>query len=64
MIITDAAKATFGNNVLVAPNCCFTTAEHAMDPEMRKRYRNSKTDCYRNNVWIGVGSTVLAGVET
>ena len=32
MIITDGAKVTFGDNAFVAPNCCFTTAEHAIDP--------------------------------
>lgn len=33
MIITDGAKVTLGNNVFVAPNCCFTTAEYAIDPQ-------------------------------
>lgn len=64
MIITDGAKVTFGDNVFVAPNCCFTTAEHAIDPEMRKAgVEIAKPITVGNNVWIGAGSTILAGVE-
>ena len=64
MIITDGAKVTFGDNVFVAPNCCFTTAEHAIDPEMRKSgVEIAKPITIGNNVWIGAGSVILAGVE-
>lgn len=64
MVITDGAKVTFGNNVFVAPNCCFTTAEHAIDPEMRKAgVEIAKPITIGDNVWIGAGSTILAGVE-
>lgn len=63
MVITDGAKVTFGNNVFIAPNCCFTTAEHAIDPEMRKAgVEIAKPITIGNNVWIGAGSTILAGV--
>lgn len=62
LIITDGAKVTFGDNVFIAPNCCFTTAEHALDPEMRKTgIEIAKPITVGNNVWIGAGSTVLAG---
>lgn len=64
MIITDGAKLTFGNNVFVAPNCCFTTAGHAIDPEMRKAgVEIAKPITIGNNVWIGTGAVILAGVE-
>ncbi len=64
MIITDGAKVTFGDNVFVAPNCCFTTAQHAIDPEMRKAgIEIAKPITIGNNVWIGAGCTILAGVE-
>ncbi len=64
LIITDGAKVTFGNHVFIAPNCCFTTAEHAIDPEQRKAgIEIAKPITIGNNVWIGAGSTVLAGVE-
>lgn len=63
LIITDGAKVTFGDNVFIAPNCCFTTAEHAIDPEMRKSgVEIAKPITVGNNVWIGAGSTILAGV--
>lgn len=64
LVITDGAKVTFGNNVFIAPNCCFTTAEHAIDPEQRKAgIEIAKPITIGNNVWIGAGSTILAGVE-
>lgn len=63
MIIQDGARVTFGDNVFVAPNCCFTTAEHAIDPEMRKAgVEIAKPITIGNNVWIGAGSIILAGV--
>lgn len=64
MIIQDGARVTFGDNVFIGPNCCFTTAEHAVDPEMRKRgIEIAKPITIGNNVWIGAGSTILAGAE-
>lgn len=64
LIITDGAKVSFGDNVFIAPNCCFTTAEHAIDPELRKAgIEIAKPIKVGNNVWIGAGSTVLAGAE-
>ncbi len=63
MIITDGAEVRFGDHVFVAPNCCFTTAEHAIDPEMRKAgIEIAKPITIGNNVWLGAGTTVLAGV--
>lgn len=63
MVITDGAEVTFGDHVFVAPNCCFTTAEHAIDPEMRKAgVEIAKPITIGNNVWIGAGCTILAGV--
>ena len=64
LIIQDGAGVSFGNNVFIAPNCCFTTAEHAIDPEMRKAgVEIAKPIKVGNNVWIGAGCTILAGVE-
>ncbi len=63
MIVTDGARVSFGDNVFVAPNCCFTTAEHAIDPQQRKAGMEiAKPITIGNNVWIGAGSTILAGV--
>lgn len=63
LVITDGATVSFGDHVFVAPNCCFTTAEHAIDPEMRKAgIEIAKPITIGNNVWIGAGSIILAGV--
>ena len=64
LIITDGAEVTFGDNVFIAPNCCFTTAEHPIDPEQRKSgLEIAKPITIGNNVWIGAGSTILARVN-
>ena len=64
LIITDGVKVSFGDHVFIAPNCCFTTAEHAIDPELRKQgIEIAKPITIGDNVWIGAGSTVLAGVS-
>lgn len=63
LVINDGAGVTFGDNVFIAPNCCFTTAEHPTDPEQRKKgLEIAKPITIGNNVWIGAGSTILAGV--
>lgn len=63
LVITDGAEVSFGDNVFIAPNCCFTTAEHPTDPELRRAgVEVAKPIKVGNNVWIGAGSTVLAGV--
>ena len=62
LVITDGASVTFGDNVLVAPNCCFTTAEHAVDAGQRKQgLETAKPIVIGNNVWIGAGAVILAG---
>ena len=64
MIITDGAKVTFGDHVFIAPNCCITTAEHAIDPMQRMSGMEvAKPVTIGNNVWLGAGVTVLAGVS-
>ncbi|MCC8016730.1 MAG: sugar O-acetyltransferase [Clostridiales bacterium] len=63
LVITDGAEVTFGSNVFIAPNCTFTTAEHSTDPQQRKDgIEIAKPITIGNNVWIGAGSIVLAGV--
>ena len=64
LIVTDGAAVCFGNHVFIAPNCCFTTAEHAIDPDQRKAGMEiAKPITVGDNVWIGAGVTVLAGVS-
>ena len=63
MVIQDGGKVKFGDYVFIGPNVCFTTAEHALDPEMRKSgVEIAKPIIVGNNVWLGAGSTILAGV--
>ena len=61
--ILDGAKVTFGDYVFIAPNCTFTTAEHALDVEQRNEgLEIALPITIGNNVWIGAGVTVLGGV--
>lgn len=63
LVIQDGAKVTFGDNVFIGPNCCFTTVEHPTDPKQRKAgLEIVKPVTVGSNVWIDAGSSVLAGV--
>lgn len=62
-IFLDAAKITFGDNVFIAPNCCFSTAGHPLDSEQRnKGLEFAHPITVGNNVWFGAGVTVLPGI--
>ena len=61
--ILDGGKVTFGDHVFIAPNCTFTTAEHALDAEQRNEgLEVALPITVGNNVWIGAGAIVLGGV--
>ena len=61
--ILDGGKVTFGDHVFIAPNCTFTTAEHALDAQQRNAGLEVALPIHiGNNVWIGAGVTVLGGV--
>lgn len=63
LVILDAAPVVFGDNVFIAPNCCFTTAGHPLEVELRnKGLEFARPITVGNNVWIGAGVTVLPGV--
>lgn len=63
LIILDCAKVTFGDNVFIAPNCGFYTAEHPLDFETRnKGLEWAKPIKVGNNVWIGGNVVILGGV--
>ncbi|WP_343747259.1 sugar O-acetyltransferase [Fluviicola sp.] len=64
LVILDAAKVTFGDNVFIAPNCGFYTAGHPVDVAQRNEgleYAHPIT--IGNNVWIGGNVVVLPGVS-
>ncbi len=61
--ILDGGKVTFGNHVFIAPNCTFTTAEHALDAAQRNEgLEVALPITVGDNVWIGASVTVLGGV--
>jgi len=63
LTILDCAKVTFGDNVLIGPNCSFYTAEHPLDYKTRnKGFEYASPISIGNNVWIGGNVTVLSGV--
>lgn len=63
LVVLDGATVTFGDNVFIAPNCCFTTAGHPLDVEQRNQgLEFAYPITVGNNVWIGANVTVLPGV--
>lgn len=63
LVLTDGAKITFGDHVFIAPNCVFTTAEHAIDAQQRNAgLEIALPITVGDNVWIGAGAVILAGV--
>lgn len=63
LVILDANKVEFGDNVFIAPNCGFYTSGHPLDYETRnKGLEYAKPIKVGNNVWIGGNVIVLPGV--
>lgn len=63
LLILDPAKVTFGDNVMVGPNCSFYTTSHPHNPTLRNeglQWANPIT--VGHNVWICGNVTVLGGV--
>ena len=62
-VILDCAKVSFGDNVLIGPNCCFAAAGHPTDAEQRAALLEYAHPIkVGNNVWFGAGVTVLPGI--
>ena len=63
LVILDANKVIFGDNVFIAPNCAFYTAGHPIEAELRnKGLEYAKPIKVGNDVWIGGNVCVLPGV--
>ena len=61
--LIDGGKITFGDDVLLGPDCTFVTAEHPGDPKRRlDGYMTFKPITVGNNVWFGAGVLVCPGV--
>ena len=63
LVILDAAKIRFGDNVFVGPDCGFHTAGHPIDFERRNEgLEYAFPITIGDNVWIGAGVHVMPGV--
>lgn len=63
LVILDAAKVSFGDNVFVGPNCSFYTAGHPLDAERRNQgLEYARPILVGSNVWFGGNVVVLPGV--
>lgn len=63
LIILDAAKVTFGDNVMIAPGVLMSTSVHPLDHVARnKGIETAFPITVGNNVWIGLGAKILDGV--
>ena len=61
--LMDGGKITFGDDVLIGPDCTFVTATHPTDPQRRNAgYETFLPITVGNNVWFGAGVTVCPGV--
>lgn len=63
-VILDTARITFGDNVFIAPNCCFSAASHPLDAAVRSAgLETAAPITVGNSVWFGASVTVLPGVS-
>ena len=64
LLILDANKVKFGDNVFIGPNCGFYTASHPLDyPTRNKDLEYANPIIVGNNVWFGGNVVVLPGVK-
>ena len=64
LVILDANKVTFGDNVFIGPNCGFYTSGHPLDYKTRnKGFEYAKPIKVGNNVWFGGNVCVMPGVS-
>lgn len=63
LVILDANKVEFGDNVFIGPNCGFYTSGHPLDYATRNKVLEyAKPIKVGNNVWIGGNVCVMPGV--
>lgn len=62
LVILDANKVTFGDNVKIGPNCGFYTSGHSLDKETRNNLEFAKPIKIGNDVWIGGNVCIMPGV--
>ncbi len=63
LVALDVAAITIGQDVQIGPNVQLLTPTHPIDPELRRaKYEAAKPIVIGDNVWLGAGAIVLAGV--
>lgn len=63
LVILDANKVEFGDNVFIGPNCGFYTSGHPLNYKIRNQgLEYAKPIKVGNNVWFGGNVCVLPGV--
>ena len=61
--LMDGGPISFGDDVLVGPDCTFVTVQHPTDPQKRRDgWQIFKPIRVGNNVWFGARVTVCPGV--
>ena len=64
LTLIDDGHIYVGNRVLFGPNVVVATANHPLDPNLRRYEMQYNRDVYiGENVWIGAGATILPGVH-
>lgn len=62
--LLDDGHIYVGNRVLFGPNVIVATANHPLDPELRRYEMQYNRDVHiGENVWIGAGAIILPGVH-
>jgi maltose O-acetyltransferase len=63
MVALDVAPITIGDHVQIGPNVQLLTPTHPIDPDLRRAgWEAAEPIVIEDNVWIGGGAIVLAGV--
>lgn len=62
-VLLDVARITIGADVQIGPNVQLLTATHPVEPEARRaKWESAQPITIGDNVWLGGGVIVLAGV--
>lgn len=64
LTLVDDGHIYVGDKVMFGPNVTITTANHPIEPELRRRALQYNKDVYiGENAWISAGVTILPGVR-
>jgi maltose O-acetyltransferase len=63
LVALDVAPITIGDDVQIGPNVQLLTPTHPIDPDLRRaNWEAAEPITIEDNVWLGGGAIVLAGV--